>query len=109
MRVTGNVTSWNEDKGFGFAEATVGGRQIFIQVSDVKSELKRFRVGQKVTYIQVTDQQGRACASEVCLHGERLKQKSRKKGYWVLFVVVSVSVCVAFSFWGSADIPSWGF
>jgi uncharacterized membrane protein YsdA (DUF1294 family)/cold shock CspA family protein len=79
MRVKGRIASWNDDKGFGFISAIPGGKQIFIHVSALSNRGRRPEVGEIVTYGLSKDKQGRPCAVNATLAGDKLKKKESQK------------------------------
>ncbi|QFU76252.1 DUF1294 domain-containing protein [Halioglobus maricola] len=72
MRKSGEIRSWNDEKGFGFIEPSDGGKQLFLHVSDLEHRNRRPQVGQAVTYAISKDKQGRPCAVKATLPGGRL-------------------------------------
>lgn len=74
MRKKGKITSWNDDKGFGFITPNCGGKQIFVHIRNFTSRKKQPETNQVVTYIVSADKQGRVCANKVRRAGERLSQ-----------------------------------
>lgn len=94
MRTNGRLTSWNEEKGFGFVAPVAGGKQIFIHVKAFRNRNRRPAVGQLVSYEPSFDKQGRPCAAKAALTGDRLPEETRgARGYLpiigaVLFLVI---------------------
>ena len=89
MRTKGKLTSWNEEKGFGFIAPMAGGKQIFIHIRAFGNRNRRPVVGEIVTYTQSSDNQGRPCAIKATLTGDRLPEKT-KRGYGSLSIVVAI-------------------
>lgn len=50
MRTHGTLTKWNDDRGFGFIEPTVGGEEIFVHVSAFPRDGIRPRIGELVSF-----------------------------------------------------------
>jgi cold shock CspA family protein len=50
VRYQGRVTSWKDEKGFGFVTPNGGGDRIFLHVSDFSERHKRPEIGDLVTY-----------------------------------------------------------
>ncbi len=89
MRTKGKLTSWNEEKGFGFITPMAGGKQIFIHIKAFSNRNRRPAIGQMVTYALSSDKQGRPCATKATLTGDRLPEKT-KQSHGNLSIVVAV-------------------
>ena len=93
MRVKGKITSWNDDKGFGFITPLAGGKQIFIHISAFGNRGRRPELDEVVTYSVSSDKQGRPCATNATLAGDKLTKKEARKSnmaaivFAVLFIV----------------------
>jgi len=75
MRSKGRITSWNDDKGYGFITPSSGEKQVFIHIKSITNLKNRHRstrpeVGQLVTYALSKDKQGRICAEKSLLSGK---------------------------------------
>jgi len=97
MRVQGKITSWNNEKGFGFIIPNGGGKQIFVHIKAFNNRKKTPTINQFVTYTLSTDKQGRPCAEKVARVGEVLFKRSKKENrsfaYFIPIVfIVSVGV-----------------
>ena len=99
MRVKGKITSWKDEKGFGFITPNGGGKQIFVHIKAFNTRKKTPAVNQIVTYTVSTDKQGRLCAEKVTRAGELLSKNTKKRNssfalitpiLFVIFVGVSV-------------------
>ncbi len=87
MRLTGKLTSWNDEKGFGFISPESGGKRIFVHIKGFSNRRRRPELNQEVTYLLSTDNQGRPCAIKVSLPGGEPADKTRrKKGSFSLLV-----------------------
>lgn len=90
-RTKGKITTWNDEKGFGFITPLTGAKQVFVHINAFSNRKRRPDINQVVTYALSTDKQGRPCAARATLAGERLPQKTKQKnGSW--------SVVIAFLF-----------
>jgi len=102
MRTKGKITSWNDEKGFGFITPSSGGKQVFIHIKELSNRSQRPEINQVVSYAMSTDKQGRPCAIEAKLAGVRLPKKARRKngllsiiGAILFLVIVGISVQLA--------------
>lgn len=79
MRSKGRITSWNDDKGYGFIAPMDGGKQVFMHVKALSNRNHRPAVNDVVTYALSKDEKGRPCAADATLAGEKLMQKAPRK------------------------------
>jgi len=98
MRIKGNITTWNGEKGFGFITPDDGGKQVFIHISDFNNRTRRPELNQQVVYTLSHDKQNRVCAKNVTLVGDKLRRKSRGLPTIIFAIsflaIVSVAVLV---------------
>ena len=94
MRVKGRVTSWNEEKGFGFITPNNEAKQIFVHISAFVHRRKRSPINQVITYALSIDKQGRSCADKVLRSGESLLKNKPKKGRQSIFIVIAFVIIV---------------
>lgn len=71
MRYQGRITTWKDDKGFGFITPNGGGEQVFVHISSFSNRQRRPEGNEIVTYELKVDGKGRAQASTVAFVGER--------------------------------------
>ena len=102
MRTKGKITSWNDEKAFGFITPIAGGKQVFVHIKAFSNRNRRPEINQMVTYALSTDKQGRPCAVKATLAGDRLPEKTKRKndslsviGAAFFLVIVGVSVLTA--------------
>ena len=90
MRSKGKIATWNDDKGYGFIAPLEGGDQIFIHISAFGNRNRRPAIHDVVSYGLSTDKQGRPCASNATLAGDKLKKKAphRRNPVAILFAVL---------------------
>jgi cold shock CspA family protein len=93
VRQKGKVTSWNDDKGFGFLTPIGGGKQVFIHIKAFKSRNTRPKIDQIVSFNISKDNQGRVCAENATRLGDtphkRLKgQKSHPLIKYLLLIIL---------------------
>ena len=79
MRSKGKIASWNDDKGYGFITPLAGGKQVFIHVKALGNRNRRPEINDVVTYALSKDKQGRPCAANATLAGDKLKKKTAQK------------------------------
>ena len=72
MRTRGRLTSWNEEKAFGFITPNTGGNRVFVHITAFRNRRQRPAVNQILTYALSTDSQGRPCAVRVIAAGHPL-------------------------------------
>ena len=77
MRIKGNITTWNDEKGFGFITPDDGGKQVFIHISDVNNRTRQPELNQEVVYTLSHDKQNRICAKNATLAGNKLRKRPR--------------------------------
>lgn len=99
MRTKGKITSWKDEKGFGFITPVKGGKPVFIHVNAFRNRSRRPEINQWVTYALSADRKGRPCAVKATLAGDRFPQKPKlRKGSLsivaasLFLVLVGVSV-----------------
>lgn len=103
----GKITSWDDDKGYGFITSSSGDGQVFAHIKAFKYQAHRPEVNRSVTYILSTDKQGRTCASEVIMSAAPVVEKNDLGNMWlsiilaVLFLAVVAICCL------SGRVPSW--
>jgi len=71
MSIKGKITSWNDEKGFGFITPNDGGDRIFFHIKAFNSR-NRPLINQSVTYTSSVDKAGRRCAVKVTKVGDRV-------------------------------------
>jgi len=70
MRIEGNLTKWNDERGYGFITARTGGQELFVHVSSFPRDGRRPKIGESISFEIETDKEGRkrAVAIERPLH-----------------------------------------
>ncbi len=79
MRTKGKITSWNDEKGFGFITPDIGGKEVFIHIKAFVNRSRRPKINQVVTYALSFDKQGRTRAVKATLPGDRIAEKTQGK------------------------------
>lgn len=81
----GQLTTWKDDRGFGFIKPDNGGKQIFLHISALKGAGRRPKVGDTILYEQVVEPSGKMRAARASIQGlepqpPSPKRKKRKGG-----------------------------
>ena len=105
MRTKGKITSWNDDKGFGFITPVTGTKQVFVHIKAFGNRNRRPGINQVVTYTLSADKQGRPRAINATLAGDRLPQKTRRNRISPSMIVAAVFMAIVFLAAFSAKIP----
>lgn len=71
MRHNGRITTWKDDKGFGFITPSGGGDRVFVHINSFSSRQRRPAGNELVTYERTVDDKGRLQAKAVSFAGER--------------------------------------
>lgn len=90
MRTKGKITTWNDDKGYGFITPLAGGRQVFIHVSAFSNRNRRPVLNEVVTYSISEDERGRPCAANATLAGDKPIKKAPRRGSKAVMLVAVV-------------------
>jgi uncharacterized membrane protein YsdA (DUF1294 family)/cold shock CspA family protein len=78
MRTKGKLTTWNDEKAFGYITPNTGGKPVFVHITAFGNRNRRPELNQLVTYALYTDKQGRPCAINATLAGDRLSSTPEK-------------------------------
>ncbi len=70
MRYQGRITTWKDDKGFGFITPDRGGKPVFVHISSFSNRQRRPGGSELVTYEFTIDEKGRGQALQVAFVGE---------------------------------------
>lgn len=102
MRNQGTLTSWNDERGFGFVIPDDGSRQVFVHINSFSNRGRRPELNQTVSYALSSDSKGRPCAVNVLFTDER---ERRKSGIGSSLIVLLFFATVAFSSFHLNKIP----
>jgi cold shock CspA family protein len=79
MRTHGTLTKWNDDRGFGFIEPTVGTEEIFVHVSAFPRDGIRSRIGELVSFEIDLRSDGKKRAVRVMRPGSRITPRRARR------------------------------
>lgn len=65
----GQLTTWKDERGFGFITPDGGGKEIFLHISALKSTGRRPKVGDTILYDKVTEPTGKVRAANASIQG----------------------------------------
>lgn len=77
-KAKGKITSWNDEKGYGFISPMQGDGHTFVHIKSFTTRSRRPLIGDVVTYSASTDSRGRPCATGVTIAGVKNIAKSKK-------------------------------
>lgn len=109
-KLTGVVTNWHEDRGFGFIKADEGGPDLFLHARSFSNGLKRPSDGMTVSYEARTNRDGRLRAEHVVeVGGKWSHAPAARKASAVILGYIAIAgfsaiVVLEIVFWG---MPAW--
>jgi len=65
----GQLTTWKDDRGFGFIKPDKGGKEVFLHISALKGAGRRPKVGDAILYEQVAEPDGKIRAAKASIQG----------------------------------------
>jgi len=94
MRTKGKITSWNDEKGFGFIKPNTGGKEVFVHVKAFGNRNRRPEINQVVTYALSSDAKGRPCAINATLAGDRLTKTTKRSNAPTLVIAAALFLLI---------------
>ncbi|MEG4274403.1 MULTISPECIES: sunset domain-containing protein [unclassified Microcoleus] len=91
----GQLTTWKDDRGFGFIKPDDGSKEVFLQISALKEASRRPKVGDTILYDRVAETDGKVRATRASIQGvaprhQPTNQKPKKRG--VLKTVFGIGI-----------------
>ncbi|MEG4492085.1 cold shock domain-containing protein [Microcoleus sp. D3_18_C4] len=91
----GQLTTWKDDRGFGFIKPDDGSKEVFLHISALKEASRRPKVGDTILYDPVAETEGKVRATRASTQGvapghQPKKQKPQKRG--VLKTVFGIGI-----------------
>ena len=108
MRYQGRITTWKDDKGFGFITPNGGGEPVFLHISSFSGRSRRPEGDELVTYERVTDDKGRTQAKRVAYVGERVEVAPGRSVLPLLFAAAFLLFIGAAVFYGRLPVAVLG-
>lgn len=81
----GQLTTWKDDRGFGFIKPNDGSKEVFLHISALKGAGRRPKIGDTILYKQVAEPNGKISAARASIQGVipqtlPAKKRNRKGG-----------------------------
>jgi len=89
----GKISSWNDEKGFGFITPNSGGKSVFIHINDFSKRQKRPIQGLSVIYRLSKDSRGRICAANVYSEKDHREVTKEDKQKVLSIFISSAFIC----------------
>lgn len=105
MRTKGKITTWDDNKGYGFITPLQGGERVFIHITALKNRSRRPQLNEIVTYQLSADKQGRKCAANATLAGDSLVKKRQSKTNHIRFTVAILALAFIGASFLAGQIP----
>ncbi|MGB7412745.1 MAG: cold shock domain-containing protein [Thermosynechococcaceae cyanobacterium] len=85
MQNKGRLTSWKDNRGFGFIKPDNGGKDVFLHISVLQQAGRRPKVGDVILYEHVTESNGKVRAARASIQGVApqslgMKRKPKRRG-----------------------------
>jgi cold shock CspA family protein len=75
----GQLTTWKDDRGFGFVKPDDGSKEVFLHISVLKGASRRPIVGDTIHYEKATEANGKIRASKASIQGVLNQPKDSKQ------------------------------
>lgn len=87
----GKLTTWKDDRGFGFIKSPDSSKDIYLHISQLKRMSRRPKVGDTIFFELKTEADGKLCASNASIEGVASqplsKYQQRKKNRFLQTVI----------------------
>lgn len=79
MRIKGKIIKWHESKAFGFIAPNNGDKHVFVHKTALNNRARVPKTGDIITFSMTIDKNGRACAGDAMLGGDKLPKNGYKR------------------------------
>ena len=94
MQQKGRITSWNDDKGFGFITPIGSSKEVFIHIKSFSNRSSRPKINQIVIYDLSKDKQGRLCAENALRPSDNSRKGTKDKKSTLSVIPVGIFTIV---------------
>ena len=91
----GKLTTWKDDRGFGFIKPDDGSKEVFLHISELKGASRRPKEGDTILYELKTEADGKVRASKASIEGvvpRPSPHKQKAKTHELRQTVIGISV-----------------
>jgi cold shock CspA family protein len=89
MLKSGTITTWKDDRGFGFIKPEDDSKEVFLHISEVKGLSRRPRIGDVVFYEPRSEADGKVRATKVSIQGVGPRTQAQGESSGILEKIVS--------------------
>ena len=94
MRYVGKITTWKDDKGFGFITIDGTKNRVFVHINAFGNRARRPTQGDTITFELTQDKQGRSNATNVKLVNEKTKMNPTTNSTISFCQIFAVTYCI---------------
>lgn len=94
MRYAGKITTWKDDKGFGFITINGTKDKIFVHINAFSNRSRRPKEGEALTFEVTQDAQHRANATKVKFANEKIKTHSSEDSARSFSQIFAIAYCM---------------
>lgn len=101
----GQLTTWKDDRGFGFIKPDDGSKEVFLHISALKGTGRRPQVGDTIFYERVAEADGKVRAAKASIQGvvpqslpkkqKLIKQKPKKQDLLKTTIGMGIFIIIA--------------